>query len=154
MTQPNPTRRGAPVDPTGRYVIQPNGHVTPMSPFMEVWRWHVTMTASILFRATIIAASVGAVIMVGWLGALAFGPEHYACFLSLAGSPLGLLVGFGLTVVVLSFVLNGGRHLINDTGHGLTLKSATLMANIAVWAPVPLAVLFWVVLFAAGKVSL
>ena len=154
MTQPNPTRRGAPVDPTGRYVIQPNGHVTPMSPFMEVWRWHVTMTASILFRATIIAASVGAVIMVGWLGALAFGPERYDGFLRLAGSPLGLFVGFGLTAVLFSFILNGARHTYNDTGNGLTLGSANLLSNIAVWAPVPLAVLFWVVLFVAGRVSL
>ena len=42
----------------------------------------------------------------------------------------------------------------NDTGNGLTLASANLLSNIAVWAPVPLAVLFWVVLFAAGRVSL
>lgn len=154
MTQPSPTKGGATGDRTGRFVTQPNGHVTPLSPHMEVWRWHVTMTASILFRATIIAASVGLVILVGWLGVLTFGPEHYACFLDLAGSPLGLFVGFGLTVVLFSFILNGARHLTNDTGAGLTLKSANLLSNIAVWAPVPLAVLFWVVLFAAGRVSL
>ena len=60
----------------------------------------------------------------------------------------------GLTLVVFSFLLNGARHLINDAGKGLDLKSANLMANIAVWAPLVLTVLFWVVLFAAGKVSL
>lgn len=154
MTHPNSSSGDARDDHTGRFVVQPNGHRTPLSPHMEVWRWHVTMTASILFRATIIAASVGMAILVGWLAALAFGPDVYGCVLDCAASPLGLIVGFGLTVVLFSFILNGGRHLTNDTGAGLTLKSATLLSNIAVWAPVPLAVLFWVVLFATGRVSL
>lgn len=154
MTQPKPNSGVASGDRTGRFVIQPNGHVTPLSPHMGVWRWHVTMAASILFRATLIAATVGAVIATAWLGALAFGPEVYETALALAGSPLGLLVGFGLTVVLISFILNGARHTINDTGNGLTVKSSTTLSSIAVWGPVPLAVLFWVVLFAVGRVSL
>lgn len=154
MTQPNPTPGVASGDRTGRFVVQPNGHVAPLSPHMDIWRWHVTMAASILFRATLIAATVGLVFVVAWLGALAFGPEAYATALALAGSPLGLFVGFGLTAVLFSFILNGARHTINDTGNGLTIKSATALSNIAVWAPVPLAILFWVVLFAVGRVSL
>lgn len=154
MTQPSPTPGVASGDRTGRFVTQPNGHVTPLSPHMGIWRWHVTMAASILFRATIIAATVGALIVVAWLGALAFGPDAYATALALAGSPLGLFVGFGLTVVLFSFILNGARHTINDTGNGLTIKSSTTLSSIAVWAPVPLAILFWVVLFAVGRVSL
>ncbi|WP_292226266.1 succinate dehydrogenase, cytochrome b556 subunit [Brevundimonas sp.] len=154
MTHPSPNSGDARDDHTGRFVTQPNGHRTPLSPHMSIWRWHVTMTASILFRATIIAATVGAVILIGWLAALAFGPEVYACVSQCAASPLGLFVGFGLTVVLFSFILNGARHLTNDTGRGLTLKSAVLLSNIAVWAPVPLAVLFWVLLFTTGRVSL
>jgi len=154
MTQPSPTSGGAASDRTGRFVTQPNGHVTPLSPHMGIWRWHVTMAASILFRATIIGATVGALIVVAWLGALAFGPDAYATALAAAGSPLGLFVGFGLTVVLFSFILNGARHTINDTGNGLTIKSSTTLSTIAVWAPVPLAILFWVVLFAVGRVSL
>ena len=141
-------------DLSAQVVIQPNGRPRPMSPHLQTWRWHVTMTASILFRITIGAASVGAIIAVGWLAALAFGPEVYACVLTCAASPLGLFVGFGLTVVLFSFLLNGARHLINDLGQGLTLKPANLMSNIAVWGPIPLAVLFWVLLFATGRVSL
>ena len=141
-------------DPTGRYVRHPNGHVAPMSPFTDVWRWHVTMTASILFRVTIGAATVGAVLLLGWVAAVASGPEAYAKVLACSASPIGLLVWFGLSLVLFSFLLNGTRHLINDAGQGLDLKSATLMANIAVWGPLVLVVLFWVVLFAAGKVSL
>jgi len=153
---------GAPLDPrnapafdeTGRIVIQPNGRPRPLSPHLQVWRWHITMTASILFRATIGAISVGALIGVAWLAAVAFGPETYAAALALAGSVQGLVVGFGLTVVLFSLLLNGGRHLINDAGLALTLKPADRLSSIAVWGPVPLAVLFWGVLFVAGRVSL
>jgi succinate dehydrogenase / fumarate reductase cytochrome b subunit len=141
-------------DQTGRFVTQPNGRPRPLSPHLQTWRWHVTMTASILFRVTIGAASVGAILVVGWLAALAFGPEAYARLLACMGSPLGLLVGFGLTVVLASLLLNGGRHLINDTGRGLTIPSANLLSNIAVWGPIPLALLFWAGLFATGSVSL
>jgi succinate dehydrogenase / fumarate reductase cytochrome b subunit len=154
MTHPNPTSGDARDDQTGRFVTQPNGHVRPLSPHMGIWRWHVTMAASILFRATIIAATVGAVIATAWLGALAFGPDAYETALGLAGSPLGLFVGFGLTLVLFSFILNGARHTINDTGNGLTPKSANLLSHISVWGPIVLAVLFWVVLFATGRVAL
>ena len=141
-------------DPTGRYVRHPNGHVAPMSPFTDVWRWHVTMTASILFRVTIGAATVGAVLLLAWIAAVAAGPEAYAKVAACSASPFGLFIWFGLSLVVFSFLLNGARHLINDAGRGLTIKSANLLAQIAVWGPIVLAVLFWVVLFAAGKVSL
>lgn len=141
-------------DRTGRFVRQPNGRIRPLSPHLQIWRWHVTMAASILFRVTIGAMSVAAVIAVGWLAALAFGPETYAKVSACLASPFGLFIGFGLTVVLFSFVLNGARHLFNDTGRGLTLKSANLLSNIAVWAPIPLGVLFWILLFATGRVSL
>lgn len=140
--------------PPGRPVLQPNGRPRPLSPHLQVWRWHITMTASILFRLTIGAISGGAVIAVAWLAALAFGPDVYAAGLGFAGSPAGLVVGFGLTVVLFSLLLNGGRHLINDAGSGLTVKSADRLSNLAVWGPVPLAAVFWIALFATGRVSL
>lgn len=147
-----------PVDASGAVtsytVTQPNGRTRPMSPHLQVWRWHITMAASILFRVTIGAASFAAILAAGWLAVLASGPDAYAGLLRLMGSPLGLIVGFGLTVVLFSFLLNGARHLINDTGRGLTLKPAALLSSIAVWGPVPLGILFWITLFAIGRASL
>lgn len=70
----NPAGADKTGDLSAKVVIQPNGRPRPMSPHLQTWRWHVTMTASILFRITIGAASVGAIILVGWLAALAFGP--------------------------------------------------------------------------------
>lgn len=141
-------------DQTGRFVRQPNGRVRPLSPHLQIWRWHITMAASILFRVTIGAATVGAMVVVGWLAVLAFGPEAYRTFAGFAASPLGLLIGIGLTWVLFSFLLNGGRHLINDATIGLELKPADLMSQIAVWGPFVLTAILWVALFASGRVSL
>jgi succinate dehydrogenase / fumarate reductase cytochrome b subunit len=137
-------------DQTGRFVTQPNGRVRPLSPHLQIWRWHVTMTASILFRVTIGAASVGAILVTTWLGAVAFGPGAHAAATDFLGSPLGLLIGFGLTIVLFSFFLNGARHTINDTGNGLTPKTSDLLSWIAVVGPVVLAVAFWVLLMGAS----
>jgi succinate dehydrogenase / fumarate reductase cytochrome b subunit len=117
---------------------------------MQIWRWHVTMAASILFRATIGAASVGAILVTAWLGAVAFGPDAHAAATDFLASPLGLLIGFGLTVVLFSFFLNGARHTINDTGNGLTPKTSDVLSWIAVVGPVVLAVAFWAVLMGAS----
>ncbi len=146
-----PQARGAAAeDQTGRFVTQPNGRPRPLSPHMQIWRWHVTMAASILFRATIGAASVGAILVTAWLGAVAFGPDAHAAATDFLASPLGLLIGFGLTVVLFSFFLNGARHTINDTGNGLTPKTSDVLSWIAVVGPVVLAVAFWAVLMGAS----
>lgn len=139
-------------DQTGRFAVP--GKPRPLSPHLQVWRWHVTMLASILFRVTIGAVSVGALIVLGWLAALAFGPEAYTGFLTVAASPFGLFIGFGLTVVLFSFILNGARHETNDLGVGLDLKTANTLASLCVWGPVVLAVLFWAALFATGRAVL
>ena len=140
--------------PADLYVRQPNGRTRPVSPHLTHWRWHVTMLASILFRVTIGAASVGLLFVLAWLLALAMGPQAHAAFMACATSPLGLVVGIGLTLVLFSFVLNGARHLINDTGAALTLKPANTLSLMMVWGPLVLTALFWAGLFATGRVAL
>jgi succinate dehydrogenase / fumarate reductase cytochrome b subunit len=115
-----------------------------MSPHLSVWRWHITMATSIAHRATGVALYVGALIAAAWAFALASGPDAYACFKGLLGSPLGLLVMFGLTVSFFYHLANGVRHLVWDAGYGFELKTAnasgvfvfafTAAATIAIWA--------------------
>jgi len=74
---------------------------------------------------------------------LASGPEAYAYFQDLLGSPLGLLVMFGLTVSFFYHFANGIRHLVWDAGFGYAVKTAnaasvfvfafTAAATIAIW---------------------
>jgi succinate dehydrogenase / fumarate reductase cytochrome b subunit len=115
-----------------------------MSPHLQVWRWHITMATSIAHRATGVALYVGALVAAAWAISLASGPDAYAAFKALMGSPLGLLVMFGFSVSFFYHLANGIRHLVWDAGHGYDLKSAnasavfvfafTAAATLAVWA--------------------
>jgi succinate dehydrogenase / fumarate reductase cytochrome b subunit len=141
-------------DKAGRPVVQPNGRARPLSPHLQVWRWHVTMAASILNRMTGGALSVGAVVVFAWLMALAFGPEAYATFTDWMGSPLGLLVWFGLTLALCLHLAGGISHLIWDAGRGLSTKSADALSWASMIGGVVIAVAFWAVLFASGRIVL
>lgn len=141
-------------DQTGRFVVQPNGRPRPLSPHLQVWRWHVTMLASILNRMTGAALYVGALLVVAWIGALAFGPDAYDAFVAVAGSPLGLLVWFGFTVSLLYHFAAGIRHLIWDAGAGLTPKSADALSYGSIAFGVIASLAFWAWLFAVGRVAL
>lgn len=141
-------------DQTGRFVRQPNGRVRPLSPHLQVWRFHLTMLGSILNRFAASALSLGALFVVGWLTALAFGPDAYAVFVNLMGSWFGLLIWFGLTLAAAYHLTAGIRHMTWDAGEGLTPRTATTLTWISMVAAVVIAVGFWIALVAAGKVAL
>ena len=86
----------------------------PMSPHLQIWRWHPAMLSSILHRASAIISFAGLIIVGLGLFVLAFTGT-----LPLEGlifSPLGAI---GLTVFVFAFVfmaLAQLRHAIWDMG--------------------------------------
>ena len=49
----------------------------PLSPHLQVYRWQITMTMSILHRATGVAITVGAFALAWWLMAVAAGGDTY-----------------------------------------------------------------------------
>jgi succinate dehydrogenase / fumarate reductase cytochrome b subunit len=105
----------------------------PMSPHLQVWRWHITMATSIAHRATGVALYAGALIAAAWAVSLASGPDAYAQFKAIMGSPIGLIVMFGLTLSFFYHLANGIRHLVWDAGHGFEIRSANATA-VAVFA--------------------
>ena len=118
----------------------------PMSPHIQVWRWHVTMAASIATRATGIALYVGALIAVAWAACLAAGPECYQTCMGLLTSPIGLLVLFGLTLSIFYHMAAGIRHFAWDLGHGMLPRTANALS----WASFAFAIVATVVVFAGG----
>lgn len=114
-----------------------------MSPHVQVWRWHVTMLTSILHRVSGVGLYAGFLIAAGWAVALAAGPDAYAGYQQLLGSPLGKLVLFLITLGLFFHLGSGVRHLIWDSGKGFELKAAnagslliivfTLVATVGVW---------------------
>ena len=67
----------------------------PLSPHLQVYRWQVQMVTSILHRATGVILTLGSLLVVWALLALAAGPERWAQFADCARSPLGFIVLFG-----------------------------------------------------------
>jgi len=98
-----------------------------MSPFL-IWRWHVTMATSILHRATGAALYLGALVLVGWVAALAGGPGAYGAYMGVLGSPVGLVVLAGLSVCLFFHMANGIRHLVWDFGAGFRPRTADATA--------------------------
>lgn len=131
----------------------------PLSPHLQVWKFHITMFTSILHRATGLALVVGAVVVAAWLLALGltasgYCPQAYTLFLTFGASTPGLFVWFGLSLAGFIHLTGGLRHLIWDMGLGFQLKSANALAWWSLLFGIALTLAFWAVLFATGKVVL
>ncbi|MEO1015977.1 MAG: succinate dehydrogenase, cytochrome b556 subunit [Pseudomonadota bacterium] len=106
----------------------------PMSPHIQVWKWHATMAASIMHRATGVALYVGMLMISAWLVAAAMGPDAYAPVQALMFSLIGQLILFGFTLAILYHFANGIRHLIWDgprAGFDPQFASAVSVFNFA-----------------------
>ena len=114
-----------------------------MSPHLSVWRWHVTMAASIATRVTGVGLYLGALILAAWALSLAAGPEAYGSFKAVMGSPLGKFVLFGMSLAFFYHLAAGVRHMIWDLGFAMKVQQANALsvasfafavaATIAVW---------------------
>jgi succinate dehydrogenase / fumarate reductase cytochrome b subunit len=90
----------------------------PLSPHLQVYRWQITMTMSILHRATGVALAIGAFGVAWWLLAVAGGAESHATFQAFSASWFGRIALFGLSFCLVYHLLNGLRHLLWDVGYG------------------------------------
>jgi succinate dehydrogenase / fumarate reductase cytochrome b subunit len=115
----------------------------PMSPHLQVWKWHVTMLGSILHRATGVANYMGAFLVTAWLFAAASGPELYGEFEALAGSIVGQVILFGFTLSIVYHALNGVRHLIWDAGHGFAPRVASFTGYLVILLAILGAAAIW-----------
>jgi succinate dehydrogenase / fumarate reductase cytochrome b subunit len=100
----------------------------PLSPHLQIYRWPITMAASITHRATGIALAAGTLFLSWWLIAAASGPDAYAVFIRAAANPLGEIVLFGFLWSLAFHLLNGIRHLAWDVGYGFKVPTAKLTA--------------------------
>jgi succinate dehydrogenase / fumarate reductase cytochrome b subunit len=122
----------------------------PVSPHLSVWRWHITMAASILHRATGVALYGGAVLFAVWLMIVAAGPEAYAPVGVSLGSPFGQIALYLLVASFAFHLANGVRHLVWDTGAGLKPVDAELTAWFAILFAVAAPIGLWALLTYGG----
>lgn len=119
----------------------------PLSPHLQIYRWTWTMTMSIFHRATGSVLYVGVALVAIWLVALASGPRAYAAIQGFFGSPIGLVILFGYTWVLVHHMLGGIRHLIWDTGSCMGPGIRTTLARFTLIGSVALTPAIWIVAF-------
>jgi succinate dehydrogenase / fumarate reductase, cytochrome b subunit len=116
---------------------EPNLGARPLSPHLQVWRWHVTMLTSILNRVTGMGLAFGILGLVIWLAALAGGPSRFETMEGIVASPLGQVLLFLMALAAAFHFAAGIRHLVWDAGRALKPQTAELGA----WAALVFAVL-------------
>jgi succinate dehydrogenase / fumarate reductase, cytochrome b subunit len=94
----------------------------PLSPHLQVYdMYQMSSLLSILGRITGVIWSLGLLLLVWWLVAVAAGAPAYDNAVAVMGHPLGLLVLFGLSAAAWFHTLNGIRHLNWDIGRGFAV---------------------------------
>ena len=120
----------------------------PLSPHLDVYRWQISNTLSILHRVTGVFMSLGALVFTAWLVSLAAGPDAYLDLVDSLGSLPGVLALFGWTFCFFYHLCNGVRHLFWDVGLGFELVVARRSGIIVVIASILLTVTFWIAILA------
>lgn len=120
----------------------------PLSPHLQIWRYHVTMLASITHRITGAALYFGTFLIAAWLVALAMSPDAFATLQGIITSIPGKIILFLWAVAVMFHLFNGIRHLIWDgPGIGFSPKVASTVSTIIYFLAILGAV---ALMFAAG----
>ena len=122
----------------------------PLSPHLQVYRWQITMTMSILHRATGVAITVGAFGLAWWLMAVAAGDETYRDAAECLASPLGLVALAGFSLSLVYHLLNGIRHLSWDAGWGFEIPQFYASGWTVAILTVVLTALVWFAAFGGG----
>jgi succinate dehydrogenase / fumarate reductase, cytochrome b subunit len=124
--------------------------VRPLSPHLQVYRWQIQMVTSIVHRATGVALAVGSLLVVAGLVALAGGPEAWSCVTAHAGAWYGIAVLFAWSWALAYHLLNGVRHLLQDTGQGYAIAQFVRNGWLVVFGSLVLTAILWGVLGARG----
>lgn len=102
----------------------------PLSPHAQIWRWHPAMVCSFTHRISLFGLYLGALMLAGWVYALAGGEQTYLAYGRLLASAVGRIALFGVTAAVwynIAFIV---RTTFNDLGKGLSPRTG----NITAWA--------------------
>jgi len=121
----------------------------PLSPHLSVYRWPITMTLSILHRATGAGLSLGFAVLAMWLLSMATGEEGYQAMNELLQTRIGCLLLIGWSFAFFFHLANGVRHLFWDVGRGFEKSQA----NASAWFVIILAVALTIALWTLGQVA-
>tara|TARA_Y100000817_G_C16529114_1_gene399230 strand:- start:215 stop:601 length:387 start_codon:yes stop_codon:yes gene_type:complete len=125
-----------------------NDSNNPLSPHLQIYRWHISSLLSITHRIAGIINLLALILIFFWLTALSFGENSYELFLLIINSFFGKFILIGFTWSMNFHLLSGIRHLVWDLGYGFEIKTANISGIIVIITSLVVTVIFW--LFARG----
>jgi len=115
----------------------------PLSPHLTVHKKVLTAIFSIFHRITGIGLSIGSILLAIWISLIAFGPNYFFIFESIAATLIFKIILFLWTLGVFYHLFNGIRYLFWTYGLGMELKTVytsgyvilglTFIATIFMW---------------------
>ncbi len=117
----------------------------PLSPHIQIYRWHISSLVSISHRITGIINIIAITLICLWASLLLFGESYYIMinlFLSsLIGKFIILTFSWSFSFQVLSEI----RHLIMDFGYGFELKTTKISGILVIFGSIILTVVFYLI---------
>ena len=125
-----------------------NDSKNPLSPHLQIYRWHISSLLSITHRISAVINLLALILILFWLIVLSFGEGSYESFLLSINSFYGKFILIGFTWTMTFHILSGIRHLVWDLGYGFEIKTANISGIIVIISSLIMTVIFW--LFARG----
>ena len=117
----------------------------PLSPHLQIYRWHLSMILSIAHRIIGVVNSIAIILICLWTVSLLFGEENYEIIKVLFQSLFGKLLITSLSWSFSFHILSEIRHLIWDLGYGFDLKISKITGVITIIGSLALTVLIYLI---------
>ena len=119
----------------------------PLSPHIQIYRWHISSLVSITHRITGIINIIGITFICIWSSLLLLGENNYEAINLFLKSLFGKFIILGITWSFSFQILSEIRHLIMDLGYGFELKITRITGLIVIFGSIILTIIF----FTLGK---
>ena len=117
----------------------------PLSPHIQVYRWHISSLVSISHRITGIINIAIITLVCLWASLLLLGETKYEIINSLLNSMIGKFIILSVTWSFSFQVLSEIRHLIMDFGYGFEVKTSKITGLIVIFGSIILTVSFYLI---------
>ena len=118
---------------------------TPLSPHIQIYRWHISSLVSICHRITGIINIIGITLICLWASFLLVGESNYQSINSFLNSFTGKFFILGITWSFSFQALSEIRHLIMDLGYGFEIKTTKITGLIVIFGSIILTVVFYLI---------
>ena len=116
---------------------------SPLSPHIQIYRWHISSLVSISHRITGIINIIAITLICLWASLLILGENNYEMINLFLKSLAGKFIIIGITWSFSFQVLSEIRHLVMDLGYGFELKTTKITGLLVIFGSIFFTILFY-----------